>query len=223
MRKLHGPATSPFVRKAWIFLREKGIAFEHRELDPLAKTPRFLAMNPLGRVPILEESDGHLISDSSVICDYLERVHPQPALYPSDPRERARALWLEEYGDTLLVGVCARVFWMHIIIPVRTSQRVDLGEVARFVDESFPAAFDPLEKIAPADGWLLGEAFSIADIALLSPVRLLDLAGAPLEAKRWPRVAAWYRRAIARPSAQSIVAAELAATEVFRTTGNAPT
>lgn len=223
MLKLHGPATSPFVRKAWIFLREKGIDFEQRQLDPLAKTPRFLAMNPLGRVPILEERDGHLISDSSVICDYLERIRPSPALYPSAPRERARALWLEEYGDTLLVGVCARVFWMHVILPVRTGKPVDLGEVAKFVDESFPGALDYLETTAPERGWWLGEAFGIADIALLSPVRLLDLAGAPLDAQRWPKFEAWYRRAIARPSALSIVGAEVAATEVFRTTGNAPT
>lgn len=223
MLVLHGPATSPFVRKVWIFLKEKGLAFEHRQLDPLAKTERFLAMNPLGRVPILEESDGHLIADSSVICDYLERIHPDPALYPSAPRERARALWLEEYGDTLLTGVCARVFWMHVIIPVRTGKAVDLRGVASFVDDSFPGAFDYLESIAPAQGAILGDAFGIADIALLAPVRLLDLAGAPLDARRWPKFEAWYRRAIQRASAQSIAPAELAATEVFRTTGNAPT
>jgi glutathione S-transferase len=221
MRTLRGPATSPFVRKTWLFLREKGLDFAHRELDPLAKTPRFLAMNPLGRVPILEEEDGHLISDSSVICDYLERTHPSPALYPAEPRERARALWLEEYGDTALTAVCARVFWMHIIIPVRSGKPVDHAEVARFVDESFPPALDYLESIAPRGGWLLGN-FGIADVSLYSPVRLLDLAGAPLDAGRWPRFAAWYQRVAARPSARSIDAAERAATEVFRTTGNAP-
>jgi glutathione S-transferase len=222
MRKLHGPATSPFVRKVWIFLHEKGLEFEHRELDPLAKTPRFLAMNPLGRVPILEEGDGHLISDSSVICDYLERTQPLPALYPAEPRARARALWLEEYGDTLLTGVCARVFWMHVIIPVRSGKPIDPAEVARFEGESFPGAFDYLESVAPARGPFLGEAFGIADIALLSPVRLLDLAGAPLDGRRWPRFEAWYRRALERPCARSIDAAERAATEVFRSTGNAP-
>ena len=222
MLTLHGPATSPFVRKTWIALQEKGLEFAHRELDPLAKTPRFLAMNPLGRVPILEEGDGNFIADSSVICDYLEHIHPTPSLYPKPPRERARALWLEEYGDTLLVGVCARVFWMHIIIPIRSGQPVDAAAVAAFVDESFPPALDYLEKIAPIHGNFLGEAFSIVDIALLSPVRLLDLAGAPLDAMRWPKFAAWYRRAIARPSALSIVQAEVAATDVFRTTGNAP-
>lgn len=98
---LHGAPTSPFVRKTWIFMKEKGLEFEHRQLDPLDKSDRFLKMNPLGRIPILEEADGNLISDSSVICDYLENTHPEPALYPSDHRERARALWLEEYGDIL--------------------------------------------------------------------------------------------------------------------------
>lgn len=222
MRKLHGPATSPFVRKAWIFLKEKSIDFEHRQLDPLDKSARFLKMNPLGRVPILEEDDGHLIPDSSVICEYLERTHPAPALYPSEHRARAHAMWLEEYGDTLLVGVCARVFWMHVIIPIRTGKPVDLNEVAKFVDDNFPGAFNHLESISPSHGYMMGDHFGIADISLLSPVRLLDLAGAPLDAKRWPKFEAWYRRAIDRPSVRSIVDAEVAATEVFRTTGNAP-
>ena len=111
---------------------------------------------------------------------------------------------------------------MRVILPARTGKPVDPGEVASFVDASFPGAFDYLESIAPAAGFMLGEALGIADVALLSPVRLLDLAGAPLDPHRWPSFEAWYRRALDRPSARSIVAAELTATEVFRTTGNPP-
>ncbi len=222
MRKLHGPATSPFVRKTWIALKEKGIPFEHRQLDPLAKTASFLKMNPLGRVPILEEEDGDYLCDSSAICDYLEHIQPDPPLYPADPRDRAKALWYEEYGDTLLTQICARVFWMHIIIPVRTGTPVDAAEVAAFIDEHFPPALGYLERQAPEGDGIVAGRFGIADISLASPVRLLDLAGAPLDAGRWPRFEAYYRRIIGRPSAQSIVQAEVAATEVFRTTGNAP-
>jgi glutathione S-transferase len=222
MRKLHGPATSPFVRKTWIALKEKAIPFEHRQLDPLDKSPRFLAMNPLGRVPILEEEDGTLIPDSSAICDYLEHIQPEPRLYPEDPRQRARALWFEEYGDTLLTQVCARVFWMYIIIPVRTGTPVDEAAVAAFVDEAFPPALGYLERAAPDGDGIVGGHFGIADISLASPLRLLDLAGAPLDPARWPRLEAYYRRIIERPSARSIYDEEAAATEVFRTTGNAP-
>ena len=222
MRKLHGPATSPFVRKTWIFLREKGIPFEHRQLDPLDKTPRFLAMNPLGRVPILEEEDGAFIPDSSAICDYLEHIQPEPRLYPEDPRLRARALWFEEYGDTALTQICARVFWMHIIIPVRTGTPVDTQEVADFVDEHFPPALGYLESQAPDGDGIVDGRFGIADISLAAPLRLLDLAGAPLDGTRWPRLEAYYRRIIERPSAQSIYDEERWATEIFRPTGNTP-
>lgn len=222
MRKLHGPATSPFVRKTWIALKEKNIPFAHCQLDPLDKTPRFLAMNPLGRVPILEEEDGTFIPDSSAICDYLEHIQPEPQLYPDDRRQRARALWFEEYGDTLLTQVCARVFWMCIIIPVRTGKRMDEAEVAEFVDAHFPPALEYLEGIAPDGDGIVGGRFGIADISLASPLRLLDLAGAPLDPTRWPRLEAYYRRIIERPSARSIYEEEAAATEVFRTTGNAP-
>jgi len=219
---LHGAATSPFVRKTWLFLKEKGLDFEHRQLDPLDKSERFLTMNPLGRIPILEESNGNLISDSSVICDYLENVHPEPSLYPADYRNRARALWFEEYADTILTQTCARVFWMYIIIPIRTGAPTDQAEVDAFRDNEYPAVFDYLESIAPDEDGLVNNRFGVADISLASTVRLLDLAGAPLDAKRWPRFEAYYRRVINRPSAKSIIEEELSTTEVFRTTGNAP-
>lgn len=219
---LHGAATSPFVRKTWIFLKEKGLDFEHRQLDPLDKSERFLTMNPLGRIPVLEEADGNLIADSSVICDYLENVHPAPALYPAAYRDRARALWFEEYADTALTQACARIFWMYIIIPIRSGAPTDQAEVDAFREEHFPAAFDYLEQVAPDQTALIDGQFGIADVSLAAPVRLLDLAGAPLDAARWPRFEAYYRRTIERASARSIYAEELAATEVFRTTGNAP-
>lgn len=223
MYRLHGATSSPFVRKTWIFMKEKGIEFEHRELDPLNKSKRFLAMNPLGRIPVLEEPDGHFIADSSVICDYLERCHPEPALYPSNDRDRARALWLEEYADTALNQVCARIFWMHIIIPFRTGKPADQSEIDAFKEEAYPGVFDYLDRSAPehGDGMVDGR-FGIADISVASPVRLLDLAGDPLDASRWPRFDAHYQRIMARPSARSIVAKDLATTEAWRTTGNAP-
>jgi glutathione S-transferase len=210
------------VRKAWIFLKEKGLEFEHRQLDPLDKSERFLTMNPLGRIPILEEPDGNLIADSSVICDYLENVHPEPSLYPGGYRDRARALWLEEYADTILTQICARIFWMYIIIPIRTGAPTDQTEVDAFRDEEYPAAFDYLESIAQDKDGLVNNQLSVADISIASAVRLLDLAGAPLDAKRWPHFEAYYQRVISRPSAKSIIEEEMSATESFRTTGNAP-
>jgi glutathione S-transferase len=222
MPLVYGPAASPFVRKVCIFLHEKGIPYERRELDPEQKTPEFLALNPAGRVPVFEEDDGHVVSDSSVICDYLERTCPEPSLYPKDARDRARALWLEEYADTALVAVTARVFWMHVILPIRTGTPLDPAAVREFVERAFPAAFGPLEALAPEGEAFVGERFGIADIALAAPVRLLDLVGAGLDTARWPRFSAYVGRVLARPSATRLFASERIATESYRTTGAPP-
>ena len=210
------------MRKTWIFLKEKGLEFEHRQLDPLDKNERFLAMNPAGLIPILEEPDGHFVSDSSVICDYLERVHPDPSLIPADHRDRAQALWLEEYSDRAVTSVCARIFWMHIIIPFRAGKPADQAEVDAYKEAEFPKVFDYLESIAPDGEAIVAGQFGIADIALAAAVRLMDLANDPLDANRWPRFDAYYQRTINRPSARSIEDIDRETTEVWRTTGNAP-
>ncbi len=75
---------SPFVRKVLLACEKKGLTYEDKVLVPFPKTPEFIAMNPLGKIPILEISDGRFIADSSVICAYLEKVHPEPALMPDD-------------------------------------------------------------------------------------------------------------------------------------------
>ena len=73
---IHGAPISPFVRKVRIALAEKGIAYELRPALP--RSEPLLRLNPLGKIPTLEE-DGFAVGDSSVICDYLERTRPQPA------------------------------------------------------------------------------------------------------------------------------------------------
>ena len=111
---------------------------------------------------------------------------------------------------------------MHIIIPIRSGEPTDQTEVDAFRDKNYPGAFDYLEDMAPDGSGIVNNEFGIADISLASAVRLLDLAGAPLNADRWPRFNDYYQRVINRPSAKSIVDEELFATEVFRTTGEAP-
>src|SRR5258708_7762767 len=97
--KLYGANRSPFFRKARVVLEEKGIPYQVERLAPVPKTPELLAMHPLGKIPILRDGDV-VVPDSSVICAYLERVHPKPALYPESAADLAAALFLEEFADT---------------------------------------------------------------------------------------------------------------------------
>jgi glutathione S-transferase len=76
---VHGGLPSPFVRKTLICLEEKRIPYELRPLSPFPKTLELLAMNPFGRIPILQDGD-FMLPDSSAIALYLEKTHPSPAL-----------------------------------------------------------------------------------------------------------------------------------------------
>src|SRR5215831_7392353 len=104
MPTVYGISLSPFVRKVRVALAEKGVAYEHDPVIPVNVSPEYRKKSPLGKIPAFEDGDKTL-ADSSVICAYLDRVHPKPALYPSDPYDYARALWFEEYADGGLVPV----------------------------------------------------------------------------------------------------------------------
>src|SRR5262245_56483535 len=97
--RIVGSYLSPSVRKVLVCLELKGVAYEIDPIVPFFGDDRFSASSPLRRVPVLID-DRVTLSDSSVICQYLEECHPEPALYPRDVAARARARWLEEYADT---------------------------------------------------------------------------------------------------------------------------
>src|SRR5262247_1015064 len=98
MPPLYGANASPFVRRVRVVLAEKGIAYEHDPVVPFGAPPEFKQISPLGRIPAFRDGD-RTLADSSVICAYLERRFPTPALYPSEPYDYARSLWFEEYVD----------------------------------------------------------------------------------------------------------------------------
>src|SRR5690606_12499660 len=96
--KLHGAALSPFVRKTRVALAEICLAFESVHVDPFSSPAEYSALNPLRRIPAMEDGD-KVLADLGVICAYLEKAYPEPPLYPADAYEYGRALWLEKYAD----------------------------------------------------------------------------------------------------------------------------
>src|SRR6476646_3328078 len=95
--RIIGSYLSPYVRKVIVCLTVKGIAYEIDPIVPFFGDDRFARLSPLRRIPVLID-DEVTLSDSSVICQYLEDRWPEPALYPADIAARARARWLEEFA-----------------------------------------------------------------------------------------------------------------------------
>lgn len=106
--KLYITAPSPYARKCRIVAREKGLAGRIEEIvaDPYANAAELLASNPVVQVPVLIAEDGLPISDSPVICDYLDRLGDGPRLTPDDGPERWRVKRVETLaGGVLEMGV----------------------------------------------------------------------------------------------------------------------
>lgn len=194
MLKLYGAARSRGVRVLWM-LGELGLAYDHKDYlprSPATRTPEFLALNPNGRVPVIDD-DGFVLSESMAINLYLAKKHGS-ALYPADPKHEALAwqwsLWETDRLDRQLVNY------------VRHSTELPAAErkpeVAEAMWKEVVESFGVLEIALAKSAWLAGPAFSVADLNVASALyRALSL-----DLAQWPHVQAWLNRCWERPAAK---------------------
>jgi glutathione S-transferase len=136
------------------------------------------------------------LADSSVICQYLEDRYPQPALYPANIVERARARWLEEFADSRMGEVFIwRLFNQVAIKPSVWGEQADTAVVEKTLREEIPQVLDYLETQVPAEGFLFG-GVSIADIAIACFFRNAAFARFWVDAARWPLTASFVERVL---------------------------
>ena len=198
-----GSYLSPYVRKALVVLELKGVPYQVDPIVPFLGDERFSRLSPLRRVPVLID-DRVTLSDSSVICQYLEDRYPAPAVYPADLADRARARWLEEYADSRMGDVFIwRLFNEVAIKPFVWGGQTDHERVAKTLAEDVPEVLGYLEPQLPTDGFVFGD-MSIADISLAVFFRNAAFAGFTVDAERWPRAAAFVERVLGTPPFQRL-------------------
>ena len=194
-RRIIGSYLSPYVRKVLAVLELKGLSYEIDPIVPFMGGDRFSALSPLRRIPVLID-DRVSLADSSVICQYLEDRHPEPALYPRDIVARAQARWLEEFADTRMGEVFIwRLFNQVAIRPFVWGEATDAAVVSKTLSEDVPQVLDYLESVLPPDGFVFGP-LSIADIAIGCFFRNAAFARFTVNATRWPRTAAFVERVL---------------------------
>jgi glutathione S-transferase len=205
--KVYGNRGSPFVRKVLVALLEKRLPYESIELSsvPGRKSPELLELHPLGKIPVLRDGDV-VVPDSSVICAYLEKRHPAPALYPDDPADFARALFLEEYSDTRVFEVLSGILFERVVKPHVMKQPPDEARVLQLFEKELPPVLDYLESQLRDGATSLLPRFSVADAALGGQLASLTLAGLAIDARRWPRSARYHEALLSRPSFVSAMA-----------------
>ncbi len=204
--KVYGINLSPFVRKVLAVCSIKGLEYEHETVFPGTATPEYLAISPLGKVPALQ--DGSLsISDSSVICDYLEEKYPAVAVLPRSPEDRARSRWLEEYADSRLVESFAPFFFERRIKKVMNLGEPDEAKLEQLAQEQIPQCLAYLESQVPDSGFLFGE-IGTADVALCSPLISGGYGDCAWDRDAYPKTAAFLARVKNHPAVQAVLAAE---------------
>jgi len=196
--KIIGSYVSPYVRKVTACLALKGLDYEIDPITPFFGDEEFARLSPLRRIPVLIHED-LVLTDSSVICAWLDEAFVGHPLLPATPADRARARWLEEYADSRLGDVFIwGLFYQMRVHPAVWGEPGDAARIEKTLAEDAPAALDYLEGELPADGFLYGE-IGLADIALASFFRNAAYAGFAVDADRWPRTAAFVGRALGHP------------------------
>jgi glutathione S-transferase len=186
-----------------MFLAEKNLQIPAEQIDLLKGDNRrepYLHVNPHGQMPALELDDGSAICEITAICEYLEDIHPAPALIGASPREKAESrMWTRRID-------------LNICEPLANGFR--FGEGLRLFKDrivTLPEASDGLKRIARDRlGWLdrqmagrefvCGARFTLADILLFCFLDFAAGVGQPLDTAN-TNIAGWFGRIKARPSA----------------------
>lgn len=191
-----GSPISPYVRKVLAACALKGIEVALDPIVPFFGGDAFTALSPLRRIPVYRD-DRVSLSDSSVICQYLEDRFPSPPLYPADIAVRAQARWLEEFADTRMGDVFIwKLFNNAVISPAVFGAQRDAILRERTIGEDLPAIMDYLEAQLPTQGFLCG-ALGIADLSVAVHFANLKWARVELEWTKWPRTKAWLAATLA--------------------------
>ena len=197
---VYGSHLSQFVRKVEAVLHEKGLEYDFVEVNIMDMPDWYKEISPLRRIPVLrdrsvgEEGINGSIPDSSAICAYLERIAPSPRLIPEDAYDAARTLWFEEYADTEMATHMGGFLFRPIFFPLMQGKEPDLETARKTFREKLPEIFGYLESSLADDGYFVGGALTLADIAVTGQLAQLDLTIGPLDANRWPKLAAHYQK-----------------------------
>jgi glutathione S-transferase len=203
MITIHGSPVSPFVRKTLVCLIEKGIAHEVNPIAPFPPPESHLKISPLGKIPALTEGD-LAIPDSSAICGYLEKRFPEPALYPADPADYGRALWYEDWADNELPKATSSLFFNRIAVRMM-KREPDEAVIANILTKLQPPIFDYLEGEIGDRKYLVGDAFSIADIAVTCQFVQMLYAGETLPVESHPNIERYVTQHVHRDSFKGLI------------------
>jgi glutathione S-transferase len=190
--KIYGTAQSRTSRVLWM-AHELGIDFEHVPVnfrDGALRTPEFLALNPNARIPVIQDGD-LVLWESLAINLYLAKQHGR-GLWPTAPGGEAKALQWTIWATTECEGPMT-TYGMHTMFLPEAQRK---PEEAAAAVQKLARPFAAIEGVLTRNAWLLGDAFTVADLnvaCVLNRARQMDLSATP-------KLKAWLSACYARPA-----------------------
>ncbi len=202
--KLFDFTLAPNPRRVRIFAAEKGLNLPYEQVDLMqgkSRTPEFLAINPAGRVPVLQLDDGTYLAESNAIAHYLESLYPEPNLCGRDALERATIEMWERRMELDLFTTILRAF-LHLH-PMNSSR---LKQIKEYGDAQVAAAQTQLEWLdrqLQGKEFIAGPHFTIADITAFVGIEFgVATAGIKVDSKL-ADLSRWHRSVASRPSSKA--------------------
>src|SRR5512143_2520786 len=194
MLKLHHHPFSTFSRRVRIALIEKNIPCELVEVDMMARAhrgPAYLALNPYGRVPTLEE-DGFVLYESTAILEYLEGTHPTPPLVPAEARGRALVAMHTKLCDIQMARQTGTIIFPKRFLPKDRWDEAAMAQAKKEIEKHL----EIVEQQLRGQEYLVGNRYSLVEVCYTPFVEFLPL----MEMTSPMAVEAWVPRITAGPS-----------------------
>ena len=193
--KLIGSLTSPYVRKIRIVLAEKKIDYDLVLDSPWEPGNQVVALNPLGKVPVLVLDDDSTIFDSRVIAEYLDTVAPNNRLIPASGRERISVKRWEALADGVLDAAVAALL---------ESRRPDGERSPSWIERQRDKVAQAL-RVMSADlaeqQWCHGNNLSLADISVGCALGYVSFRLGDIRwSEQYPNLSGLYEKLMQRPA-----------------------
>ncbi len=198
-RILYYHQQSNFSRKIRIFLAEKSLDCELKEISLINKPPEFLKISPIGQVPVFVDEDGTAIWDSTLIAEYLDETYPQPNFYPLARRQRLECRKWEELADVLGDNII-RLWVLDLTSDIAPAYYRKKYET--LINRLLPI-FE--EQLLSAKYLLGGETWTAADVAALCSLSYYSLRLNEDWQTQYPHLRKWFERLHERESVKSTI------------------
>lgn len=162
----------------------------------------FLKKNPAGSVPVLEHADGRIITDSTIICEYLDAIKPENPLLPSDPYQKARQKMMIEHFSKV-PGVASKIFRNN-----DSNANEELNKELEYFEKSLENDFFGGDKVGMID-------FIIWPWFERMPV-MKEKTNYNLDSSKFPKLNAWVKRMQEQSSVKKIMHSPASLSKFFK-------